>query len=70
MVVGEAANAVSDAARQAHPELPWRQMIGMRNWVVHAYWKVDRDNVLETVASDLPALVAKLRPIVSGQERT
>jgi uncharacterized protein with HEPN domain len=70
MVVGEAANAVSDATRQAHPELPWRQMIGMRNWVVHAYWKVDRDNVLETVASDLPALVAKLRPIVSGQERT
>jgi uncharacterized protein with HEPN domain len=69
VVIGEAANAVSDATRQAYSELPWRQMIGMRNWVVHAYWKVDRDNVWETVSSDLPALAAQLRPIVSGDEK-
>jgi uncharacterized protein with HEPN domain len=40
-VVGEAARRVSEETRDAHPALPWRQMIGMRNQMIHMYDGVD-----------------------------
>ena len=61
IVIGEAANAVSVEARETYPELPWQQMVGMRNSIVHAYWTVDADRVWNTVESDLPDLVARLQ---------
>lgn len=61
IVIGEATTAISDTTRAEFPTLPWRQMIGMRNRVVHAYWSVDRENVWGTVETDLPTLIAALR---------
>jgi uncharacterized protein with HEPN domain len=62
--IGEAAAGVSETFRDAHAELPWRQMIGMRNVIVHAYWRVDHDQLWYTVTEDLPALLTRLRPLV------
>jgi uncharacterized protein with HEPN domain len=42
IVIGEAAAQVSAAFRKAHPHLPWSQMIGMRNILVHHYFGVNR----------------------------
>ena len=55
-VIGEAAARVSNAFRKAHPDLPWRQMTGMRNMLVHHYFGVNLTDVWETVIGDLPAL--------------
>jgi uncharacterized protein with HEPN domain len=63
-LIGEIATRVSSAARDAHPEIPWRQITGMRNWVIHAYDRVELETVWQAVAEDVPPLVAHLERIV------
>ena len=63
IIIGEASRAISDEARAKFPALPWRQMVGMRNRVVHAYWSVASENVWGTVEIDLPGLIAQLRAL-------
>ena len=62
-VIGEAARRVSAAARAALPGLPWRQMVGRRNRMIHAYDRVDPAVVGETATRDLPPLVAALEGV-------
>ncbi len=59
-VIGEAANHVSPQVRGTVPNIPWRQIIGMRNRIIHAYYDVDLDIVWETVRDDLPPLAAAI----------
>jgi len=62
--LGEAARRVSPEFQQDHPELPWKQIIGMRHKVVHDYLHVDYDIVWAVATVDLPPLVAKLEKIL------
>ena len=55
-IIGEAARNVSTTLRNAHPELPWGKMIGIRNILIHAYFRVDLFIVWDTAQSDLPRL--------------
>src|SRR3972149_4723560 len=59
-IVGEAAHRVSDATQQAHPVIPWPEVIGMRHRLVHGYDVIDYDLLWDTVTSDLPPLIAAL----------
>jgi len=63
-IVGEAGNRVSVATQQANPEIPWPQIIGMRNRLVHGYDVIDFDLLWNTVTNDLPPLIESLRKIV------
>lgn len=63
-IIGEAASRVSDETRNGHPDVPWIEIIGMRNRIVHGYVDVRLDVVWRTVREDVPALVAKLRHLV------
>ena len=63
-VIGEAARHVSPDFRQAHPEIPWDAIIGMRHKVVHDYLHVDYDIVWDVVTVDLPPLLAALERLV------
>jgi len=65
-IVGEAASRVSASARQRHPQIPWLQIAGMRNRLIHGYDFVDLDILWQTVKEDLPALVAVLEPLVAA----
>jgi uncharacterized protein with HEPN domain len=65
-IVGEAASKISDAYQTAHPEIPWRPMIGMRHRLVHDYTRIDVPTVWETVQRDLDPLIAQLRPLSAG----
>ena len=67
-VIGEAARRVSQTARQAMPDLPWRQMVGMRNIVIHEYDDVDLEVVWDAVTRDLPLLAAALAKRLPTQE--
>ena len=62
-ILGEAANRVSQAFREAHPEVPWSEIIGMRHKIVHDYLGVDYDIVWAVVSEDLPMLAGKLERI-------
>jgi uncharacterized protein with HEPN domain len=63
-IIGEAAGRVSEETRQSHPEIPWQQMIGMRNRLIHEYFRIDLDAVWDTVHKDLPELIALIEPMV------
>ena len=59
-VVGEAARRVSKEFCDAHPDIPWRQIVGMRHFIVHDYMNVDEERLWDTVTNDIPALRAQL----------
>ena len=63
-VTGEAASKVTEVTRRDLPQVPWREIIGMRNRLVHGYAAVDHDIVWDVVAVDLPDLVANLENLV------
>jgi uncharacterized protein with HEPN domain len=63
-IIGEAAHRLSDATRQSLPDLPWRKVISMRNYVIHAYDAVNLTIVWDTVQRDLPSLITPLEPLV------
>ena len=62
-VVGEAANRTTANEQQQHPEIPWSQIVGLRNRLIHGYDVVDFDILWQIVTDDLPALIAKLEAI-------
>jgi uncharacterized protein with HEPN domain len=64
--IGEAARRVSPEFQSAHPEIPWPQVIGIRNKVVHDYLHVDFDIVWAVVTADLPPLIAQLKPLAES----
>lgn len=55
-IIGEAANMLTRTFRQLHPELPWRQIVGMRNVLVHGYAAVSDSQLWQTVTEDIPPL--------------
>ena len=59
-LVGEAARSVSADFGAAHPEIPWSQIVGMRNILVHNYFGIDTEIVWAAVERDLPALKAQI----------
>ena len=65
-IVGEAARQVSPARQRAHPEIPWPDIIGTRNRLVHGYGVVDEGIIWETVERDLRPLIVALDRILGG----
>lgn len=64
-IIGEAAGRISAECRAKYPQVPWVQIIGMRNRLTHAYFEVDLDIVWEVVTGDLPSLVMELEKIIA-----
>ncbi len=64
--IGEAARQVSDVTQQALPQIPWRQMIGMRNRLVHGYIDVDLDLLWTTCTDAVPKLAIQLEHVDVG----
>ncbi len=63
-VIGEATRRISQEFRTAHPDIPWQQMAGMRNRLIHEYDRVDLLEVWVVAQHDIPALVARITPLV------
>lgn len=59
-IVGEAARHVSDRTREEHPEIPWRQIIGLRHILAHEYGQIDYERLFDTVSHDIPKLIKNL----------
>ena len=63
-IIGEAAGRVSSMFRKENPHVPWDDMRGMRNRMIHRYDDIDMSIVWETVQQDIPRLVAQLESLV------
>lgn len=66
IIVGEAATKVMNQYAEfteAHPEIPWRSMRGMRNRITHGYFNINLDLVWDTVQTALPKLLMQLNVV-------
>lgn len=63
-IVGEAAGKISPAFRDAHPEIPWHPIVGLRHILVHDYARVDLRNIWEIVTQSIPPLITTLELLV------
>jgi len=63
-IIGEAVRGVTEGTRAVHPEVPWREMAGMRDRVIHDYFRVDLDVVWDVVSQDLRPLREKIADLV------
>ena len=66
-VLGEAAKSVSGQCRREYPEIPWRQIAGTRDRLIHGYFDVDFDIIWKIVSIDLPSLVMQLEEILPNK---
>ena len=67
-IIGEAAGKVSQKTKKMSEEIPWQDIIDMRNHLTHAYFDVDLDIVWDTIMNDLPPLVEVLEKIIPPTE--
>jgi uncharacterized protein with HEPN domain len=63
-IIGEAANRVSREFQEAHPEIPWRQMVGQRNVLIHEYGDIDHALIWSVVQNHIPTLLTRIEPLL------
>jgi uncharacterized protein with HEPN domain len=66
-IIGEAATRVTAATQKSNPTIPWAQVIGMRNRLIHGYDVIDLDILWQTVVEDVPSLIHALECIVTQE---
>ena len=67
--IGEAASRLSIHARQAIPEVPWRQVVGLRHHLVHDYGGVDLDLIWATLQTDIDPLLTAIERFLPPESR-
>jgi uncharacterized protein with HEPN domain len=65
-IFGEAASKVSLETRVSAPSIPWREIVSMRNRLIHAYFDIDHDVLWKAATEEIPTLSAALRAILPG----
>ncbi len=65
-VVGEAASRITRERQRELPQIPWSDVISMRNRIIHGYFDIDLDIVWDTVTYNLPQLIAELETIIAA----
>jgi uncharacterized protein with HEPN domain len=64
-IMGEAANMLTNEFVSAHPETPWKQVRGMRNYIVHEYFQIDDVVVWDVVSNNLPTLRRQIESYIA-----
>lgn len=67
-ITGEASRHVSSSLREQHPSIPWREIAGTRDRLIHGYFEVDLDIIWQILADDLPELLPRLREVLAVLE--
>jgi uncharacterized protein with HEPN domain len=67
-LIGEAARKVSGQTRQAHPEIDWNAIVGLRNRIVHEYRTLDLDCIWKISHEEVPMLISQLEMLVPPDE--
>jgi uncharacterized protein with HEPN domain len=62
-LIGEAATHIPDEVRAAHPQIPWRMIIAVRNRLIHGYLGIDEDTLWSIIRDDVPELLPLLKAL-------
>ena len=65
-IIGEAARHVSEETKALAPDIDWGDIVGMRNNLVHAYWKVNYDVLWDVITNRLPPLINELNRLIEA----
>jgi uncharacterized protein with HEPN domain len=68
LIIGEAASHVSEETRGKMPLVPWRDIVGMRNWLVHGYAGIRAKTVWETATLNLPRLIEEILKVIPPEQ--
>jgi uncharacterized protein with HEPN domain len=63
-IIGEAASKVKEDTREQFPQIPWNQIVAMRNRLIHVYFELDMEQVWKALTEDIPALATELEGIL------
>ena len=67
-IIGEAANRIPAEEQRRYPQIPWAQIVGLRNRLIHGYDSVDYDILWQIVTHDVPSLIAVLETIARPED--
>ena len=67
-IIGEATTALTAEFRSTHSEVPWRNIINMRNRLIHRYLEVDLEVVCKTISDDLPQLEPFIKRLLTVED--
>lgn len=63
-IIGEATKNIPDLLRKKYPQVPWKDMAGMRDKLIHEYFGIDVDVLWKTVTQDIPQLKALIQKVI------
>jgi uncharacterized protein with HEPN domain len=63
-IIGEATRRISNQFKEEHPDLPWKEMLGLRNFVIHEYEGIDLKVIWDTIKNNLPNLIGKVKGLI------
>lgn len=64
-VIGEAASRISSEYKDAHSHIPWNQIVGMRNHLIHVYFDIDYQTIWKTLQNDIPKLIDIITKLIN-----
>ncbi|HLD31164.1 MAG TPA: DUF86 domain-containing protein [Patescibacteria group bacterium] len=67
-IIGEATRQIANDLREKYPEIKWREIMAMRNLLIHEYFAVDMEATWDTIKQDLPKLERQLKKVIKELE--
>ena len=68
-IIGEASKNIPEAVKVKYKELPWKQMAGMRDKLIHAYFGMDTETVWKATQTNIPQLKGLIQKVINEQEK-
>ena len=69
LILGEAAKGIPEDFRHKYPEIPWREITGMRDKIIHQYWGINQLLIWKTITEEIPPLIIVIKSILAKLDK-